>query len=174
MIVTREAHEIDTDFGKLYIQILQAQLGTVYREDVLVEEIKPRVWVATDPQFKGEAELGHLKIRGRAWTISHQVQRLTDSERWSSEPTYDGPYRNEKGKQVEYRTKTYDLLYGLEREALDRFAKEHPYWEIESLRQRLEYNRNHELGQAKSLAKELTEAEARAANWQARIDELTA
>lgn len=178
MIVTREAHEVETQAGKFYIQILGAELNTVNRwsDDERaygpVEEIKPRVWLATDPQFKGDAELGHLVIRGRQFTINHQLRRVYDG--WQGEPAYDGPYRNGKGKQVDFRSKTYDVLYDLEREALAQFAKDHPEWETESLRQRFEWNRDNDLDKAKRLAKEAADAEARATKWQARIDELTA
>jgi hypothetical protein len=178
MIVTREAHEVETQAGKLYVQILAAELTTTNRwsdeerDYVRTEEVKPRAWVATDPQFKGEVELGHLVIRGRKYTIDHQLRWSEGS--WSNESTYGGPYWNEKGKQVDFRAKIWDTLYDLEREALAQFAEEHPDWATESLRQRLEWHRNHDLGEAKRLAKEAAEAETSAAKWQQRIDELTA
>lgn len=189
MKIEREAHKIETAAGTFYVMVLTAHLSNVSRFDEqqnshLVEECRPRVWIATDPEFKGDATLGHIKIRGRKYTIDHQVQQLPEGIgslvegkvefTWNNEPMWGGPYRNESGTEVSFRSKTYDVLYDLEREALDQFAKEYPEWVTESKRLRMEHNRDHEASKAAGLRKEAEQAEQKAAQWQARIDALAA
>ncbi|MFJ3775250.1 hypothetical protein ACIPX0_26505 [Streptomyces sp. NPDC090075] len=178
MIVEREVHEVETEAGKFYIQILAAELSTVSkwsegeRAHVPAEKVKPRVWLSTSPNFEHDVEQGHLKIRGKAYTINHQLSLLVNG--WSNESWWNGAYHNAKDKQLDRSAKTWDLLYDLEREALARWVEEHPNWETESLRYRLEANRDSELDEVRRLAEEASQAGGRAAKWQTRIEALIA
>ncbi|QPB09894.1 hypothetical protein KGG73_gp60 [Streptomyces phage Sentinel] len=190
MKIEREVREIETEAGKFYIMVLAAQRKTYSHWDrdadrtIPSEDLIPRVWLATDPQLDGKAELGAIKIRGRKYTIDHQLARLPKGRgyltegrfefNWSSESSYGGPYRNEQRKTLEFRTKTYDVLYDLEREALDKFAKDYPEWETESIRLLFERERDNHAAKSRQLLVEADQHDIKAAQWQKRIDDLAA
>ncbi|MEX1655544.1 hypothetical protein ABZ960_20580 [Streptomyces pseudovenezuelae] len=181
-----ETHEVETEAGKFYIRILAAERRTYgggWRGENATEEIKGRVWLSTDPEFKGDAELGHIKIRGRKYTIDHFLQKFPKGQgrldegkfefNWSGETSFGGPYRNEKGQQVNRDAKAYDTLHDLEREALDKFAKDHPDWEKESTLRLFRQTRDNHLSKKRSLELEADQEDIKAALWQKRIDDLT-
>ncbi|MGW6600575.1 hypothetical protein [Streptomyces sp. NPDC055036] len=168
--------------GKVYIRVLMAERKVFQRWDgdasLPAEEIQPRVHVSTDPEWKGNVDLGFVKVRGRKYGIEQISKRLPDTDRpdsddrWSHERSYFGGYRNDRGGSVDYRAKAWDSLEGIEREALDRFHEERPKWVKDSTRKLFEYERNHLTSEAKAKRKEADEADEKAAKWQARIDEL--
>jgi hypothetical protein len=186
MKVEREVHEVEVSAGKLYVMVLSAERRTYgggWRGETSTEEIKGRVWLATDPEFKGDVELGYVKVRGRKYTIEHPIQRLPEGQarinhetgitwRWNSESSYMGGFRNDKHQQVSFQSKAWDSLGAIEREALDKFAEEHPEWEQESSRLLFERERDHFIDKARKLTVEADQADIQAALWQKRIDDM--
>ncbi|MEU9795036.1 hypothetical protein AB0E27_31330 [Streptomyces sparsogenes] len=184
-----ETHEIETDAGKFYVRILAAERQTFSSfnrdtgESTPTEEIQGRVWLATDPEFKGDVDLGHVKIRGRKYTIEHLSTRLSKGRlharrgvilHWSAERSYRGGYRNDRGTQVDYHLKAWDVLQEMEEAALDKFEQEHPEWQRESTLRLFERERNHHLNNKQRRERQVAEEAAKAAEWQKRIDELEA
>ncbi|USH44987.1 hypothetical protein SEA_GREENWEASEL_70 [Streptomyces phage GreenWeasel] len=187
MKIEREAYEIETQAGTFYATVVTAELDSVYDYDKneRIETLVPRVWLSTDPEFKGDVERGHVKIRGRKYTSEYTYKRLVESPvnrgrdgqplKWSADhKTYNRGRRNEKGQQVDFQAKAYSTLGDLEAEALAKFEQEHPNWKGESIRLRFEYERNHANERAERLHREAAALEVEAAKWQARIDELAA
>jgi hypothetical protein len=180
--VEREGYEVETGSGKFYVQILDAKRKTYISlagdQSVPTEEITGRVWVATDPEFKGEVGLGFVTIRGRKYTIEHIVHRVAlahgRTDPWHTESSWRGGYRNEKGQQVSYDTASYGVLGGYLREALDKFHQEHPEWEKESIRLLFERKRNSHASKARELVLEADQEDIKAAQWQKRLDDLLA
>jgi hypothetical protein len=183
----RETFEYKIADGKVYIQIRQAERRTYTDyssgKGDEKEEIQPRVWISTDPEFKADTDLGYVKVRGRKYAIEHTVKRLPDGEarlgrigitHWQSETSYRGGYRNDRGGPVSYEAKAYDSLHEIEREALDRFHEEHPEWVTESARLYFEYEVDRHRSKAKRLRQEAHTNEGKANDWQKRIDELAA
>ncbi|WJN62605.1 hypothetical protein [Streptomyces phage phiScoe1] len=186
----QKTHEVETEAGKFYIRILAAERRTFSQfdrdtgESIPAEEVQARVWLATDPEFTGNSTLGHVKIRGRKYTIDHQLRRIPEGKgylddgkfefRWSGETSYGGPYRNEHGKPVGYDAKAWDTLHDAERVALDKFAQEYPEWEKESTLRLFERERAHHASKSRSLIVEADQEDIKAALWQKRIDDLIA
>ncbi|MFF3249707.1 hypothetical protein ACFYWP_01535 [Actinacidiphila glaucinigra] len=188
MQTERELYEVEIADTELYITILAAEIKTYSqwdgRESVQVEEIVPRLWVSTDPKFKGEVDLGYVKVRGRKYGIEYMVKRLPDNRghldrhgiamRWQEESSYRGGYRNDRGSQVSYDAKAWGTLREIEHQALDLFEKQHPEWQAESKRRKFEYERQSHLDKAERLRLEIGGLNAAANSWQKRIDELAA
>ncbi|MFE7463081.1 hypothetical protein ACFU6R_03115 [Streptomyces sp. NPDC057499] len=184
MKIEREAYEIETEAGSFYITVVSAEHDTVYdHKNEQVEQITPRVWISTDREFKGEPELGSVKIRGRKYSTEYTYKRLPDDEgrlslhgivmKWTTDSkTWNRGRRNDKGRQLDYDAKAYGTLRHLEVEALNRFESEHPTWKTESFRRLFEYERDAHASQAATLRGEAEEKDATAAKWQARLDEL--
>ncbi|MFJ6183736.1 hypothetical protein [Streptomyces sp. NPDC092295] len=173
--------------GKLYLRVLMAERRVFQRWDgdvsLPVEEMRPRVYVSTDPEWQGNVDLGFVKVRGRKYTIEQISKRMPEAEirhrtgdtsYWTHESSYLGGYRNDRGGRVTYQAKAWDSLGAIEREVLDRFHEEHPEWVKDSTRKLFEYERNHLTSEAKTKRKEADEADEKAAKWQARIDQLGA
>ncbi|MGW1040015.1 hypothetical protein [Streptomyces sp. NPDC002547] len=190
MIEERTTYDYEIADGKVYIQILAAERRTYHQHDdkqggsVQVEEIQPRVWISTDPEFKADTELGFVKLRGRKYGIEYMVKRLDDSRghldrhgltmRWQEESSYRGGYRNDRGSQVSYDAKAWGALREIEHQALNRFEKEHPEWQMESTLRLFTQQRDSHLDKAERLRKEASGEDRKAADWQKRIDALTA
>ncbi|AFU62048.1 hypothetical protein phiHau3_70 [Streptomyces phage phiHau3] len=185
MKIEREAYEIETQAGTFYVTVVTADRDSRYDFDTQerVEVLTPRVWVSTDPQFKGDVDLGSVKIRGRKYTTEYtykrQVEHPSDLDRngqplkWRRDTqTYNRGRRNDQGAQVSYNAKAYDTLDVLEQEALVKFEQEHPNWQAESVLLRFQYERDHANEQAERLHREAAEREVEAAKWQVRIDDL--
>lgn len=185
MKIEREAYEIDTQAGTFYATVVSAERDTRYDypKDDRIEVLTPRVWLSTDPEFKGEVERGHVKIRGRKYTTEYTYKRLAEDTvnkdrhgqplKWSVDhKTYNRGRRNDRGRQVDYEAKAYRTLDDLEMEALAKFEQEHPNWKVESILRLFEYERNRHAEQAESLRGEAAAKEVEAAKWQVRIDDL--
>ncbi|MFE0964084.1 hypothetical protein [Streptomyces fungicidicus] len=187
MKIEREAYEIETDAGTFYALVVSAERDTRYDYDKgeRIEVLTPRVWLSTDPEFKGDVAKGWVKIRGRKYTSEYTYKRLPENpldldregnpRKWSIDfKTYNRGRRNDRGGQVDFQAKAYATLDALEEEALAKFEQEHPTWQAESVRARFEYERNHAAEKAERLHREAAALEVEAAKWQARIDELAA
>lgn len=174
----RKTYEIETEAGKFYIQVFAANRRTYAPwnggASHTVEDINGRVRLSTDPQFEGKVSLGHIKIRGRKYTIEHFLTWSPESQGWANESQWRGPYCNDKDQQISHNAKAWDTLYDLEREALAKFAQEYPEWERESTRLLFESERDSYQRKAAAARKEAAEHDAAAAKWQARIDQLAA
>ncbi|KPC89287.1 hypothetical protein ADL35_02280 [Streptomyces sp. NRRL WC-3753] len=185
MKIERDAHEIKTEAGTFYVLVQSAERGSHYDFDkkVTVEDITPRVWISTDPEFKGDVEKGHVKIRGRKYSTEYTYKRLPDNQgrldrhgivmKWTTDVrTWNGGRRNDKGRQLDYETKAYGVLSEWEVEALNAFETAHPNWQTESVLRLFEYERNRETERAESLRREASAHEIEAQKWQVRIDDL--
>ncbi|MEU9605432.1 hypothetical protein [Streptomyces sp. NPDC048057] len=170
-------HEIETENGAFYVRVLAAERRTFSRHVMgrsePGEELRPRVWLATDPEFKQEFELGYVKVRGRKYVIEEMLALVNgpSGRQWQREPTYGGSFRSER-KQVEYRAPTFNVLREYVHGALAKFAEAHPKWERESVHRLFRCERNRKLSEAVRLRAEAEAAEKKAAGWQERIDEL--
>ncbi|WP_438470746.1 hypothetical protein [Streptomyces asiaticus] len=174
--------------GKVYIRILMAERKVSQRWDgedcVHHEDIQGRVRISTDPEWQADTELGYVKVRGRKYGIEHIVKRIPEEyvkpdrlgreQRWQTESSYRSGYRNDRGSQVSYQAKAWDSLRDIETEALELFEKHNPDWAKTSTRKLFEYERNDHTTKAARLRKEAEENDRKAAEWQARIDELGA
>ncbi|MCS0601122.1 hypothetical protein NX794_07740 [Streptomyces sp. LP11] len=180
-----EAYKIDIEAATFYIKVVSAEHGTRYNFDKHrdVEEIIPRVWISTDPEFKGDVEKGHAKIRGRKYSTEYTYKRLPDDRgevdlhgvvmKWTTDSrTWNGGRRNDKGQQLDYETKAHGTLSGWEVDALNAFEAEYPGWKTESIRRLFEYERNRHDEKAKALLREVAQEQIEAAKWEARLSEL--
>lgn len=170
-----EPLKFDTAYGALYIAISPA---TEQRAHISgqgnVTEVLPRVHVATDPTFEADpAHTDHWTIRGRAYAV-HQVYNFrtmapADSSRWrlGSNP-YGGGFRNDKGRPVEVRTATYDLMDKAVSDALDEFEAEYPQWVDLSVYLLLTGKRESALAEAARLRKEAEQREDEAFDLNAK------
>ncbi|AUG87257.1 hypothetical protein KGG77_gp11 [Streptomyces phage Omar] len=177
-----ETHKVETEAGTFYVRVLAAERKTYYSGGAHREEIQPRAWISTDPEFESNVELGHVKIRGRKYSVEHMVKRMpgwsneyeTREPYWQTESSYRGGYRNDKRGPVSYEAKAYDQLRGMESAALDRFAEQHPDWVRESTRRLFEQERDNHLRKKRSLELEADHEDIEAARWQKRLDDLLA
>lgn len=172
--------KVTTGAGVLYVQILPAERRSYYLGGREVEELQPRLRVGTDPEFKADAELGHVKIRGRKYAIEHVVKRTTyytDAgaiKAWRSEASYRGGFRNDKGQRVGYETKARDVLAKTQEDVIEFFTATHPEYERESTRLLLERDRDNHLAQKRRLELEADQHDIEAAQLQKQIDDLLA
>ncbi|MEV5330833.1 hypothetical protein [Streptomyces werraensis] len=178
--MTTDYASFETVAGTFYARPLSAERRTYYSGGEYVEEIQPRVWLATDPEFKADTDLGHLKIRGRKYAIAN-VMKLSDvwtgermEKRWQSEASYGGGFRNDKGQKVGYDTKAYDALRQAELDAIELYAVTFPEWERESARLLFERERDHHLSKKRNLLQDANREDVEAARWQKRLDDLLA
>ncbi|MGW6600573.1 hypothetical protein [Streptomyces sp. NPDC055036] len=185
----REIYEYEVGGGKIYLRIQPAELktyGNGWDGKAVSEEIRPRVEISTDAEFKGEVGAGFVKVQGRKYTFHNLFLRLPEGEgrldmygggitmKWGVViGAYDG-YRNEKGGQISRKTKAYGELRSLVFQALNRFEKDHPQWQTESVRRAFEYKRNASYDKAAEAQEKAGKAGRAAAEWQARIDALDA
>ncbi|MFJ7414662.1 hypothetical protein ACIQWZ_28260 [Streptomyces sp. NPDC098077] len=177
-----EPYEYEIADGKFHIKILAAQRKTRPHHNgwttEMVEEIRARVQMATDPDFEGRVSHGFVKVRGRKYAAEHTVIRLGPEgylgqpQTWDREATYGSGTRNELGRGVSYEQKAYDAIREMEFEVLDRFEKDNPDWARESYRRLFERNRDNKTGEAKTLRQQATNADRKAREWQKRIDAL--
>ncbi|MFE9254058.1 hypothetical protein [Streptomyces sp. NPDC006879] len=181
MKIEREAYEYEIGDGTMYVVIVSAHREHDWRRN---EVIQPRVLIGTDPEFKAETELGHVKIRGRKYAVEHTYKRLPDNEgrltqhgvtmQWTTDTrTYNRGFRNDKGKQIDWDSKAHGVLTEWEIEVLRRFEEDVPDWQTQSIL-RFEQERDGHDSNARRLREQVAKEEIEAAKWQARIDELTA
>ncbi|MFI5863537.1 hypothetical protein [Streptomyces sp. NPDC051546] len=178
-----EIKHADTTF---YLRILMAERKTYgggWNGEKVTEEIGGRVQISTDPNWKGDTDLGFVKVRGRKYGIEHIMKRLPADQsrlrlhggrmsRWTSESSYSGGYRNDQGQRVKYEAKAYDSLSEFEDDVLTQFEKDNPDWQRVSIRRLFEGERDSQISKADKLRSEAKEADIKAAEWQKRIDEL--
>jgi hypothetical protein len=133
---------VDTPYGKLYVAVISATEDVHYQSgEGRVVDVSPRVRVATDPTFEADpGHADHWTIRRRAYAVHKTLyfRDLTHIEysngnnggRWQAEESpYKGGFRNDRRAQVEYGTKTWDMMRDAVHDALDKFAAAHPGWE---------------------------------------------
>ncbi|MGW8630583.1 hypothetical protein [Streptomyces sp. NPDC055793] len=174
-------HTVETETGTYYIRIVAAERKTfsVYDGEASKpgEDLIPRIWISTDPDFEGDVDNGYVKIRGRKYAIEQFIQRLpantTYPTRWSSEPSYRGGFRNDQGRKVKYEAKAYDTLGDMRDAALKQFAAQNPTWERESIARLFRRETEHHQYKANNLRKEAAAEDRQAAEWQARLDEVS-
>lgn len=125
--------QTETPYGTLYVAVAAADRRSYHdRERGNVTELRPEVWVASDPGF--EADPGaeqHWTIRGRAYAVHyHVIFEERPGGKWHRSHTpYGGGFRNDRRNPVEFGTKTFDLMWDAVTAALDDFAVRHPGWE---------------------------------------------
>jgi hypothetical protein len=130
-----------TLYGPLYIAIARANLHEYYRTGRgNVAELRPCLRVASDPAFEADpAAEDHWTIRGRAYAVHYKIyfEDFTgveydngyQGERWHTDSApYKGGFRNAKRDEVEFRTKTRDLMWEETVRALDTFDAQNPGW----------------------------------------------
>jgi len=166
---------IDTPYGKLHIAVIPATEDSFHSMGRgNVTEIRPRLRIASDPTFEADPNhADHWTIRRRAYAV-HETLYFHDmthveyangykGQRWHSESNpYRGGYRNDRRGQVEYHTKTWDMMRDAVRAALDEFAKANPAWGEFSTYLLLKDRHDRESGKAADLRKEAAEHEAKA------------
>ncbi|MET9119900.1 hypothetical protein [Streptomyces sp. NPDC004528] len=165
---------VETRYGKLFVAVIPA-LEKKYHstERGNVTDLYPRVRVASDPTFEANSgHVDHWTIRGRAYAVHQTVyfDDLSDREwasgtnldLWHSEASgYGEGFRNDRRGQVEFRTKTYDLMRQAVADALDVFSEEHQGWEDFSIYLLKARYRRNELDQAARLRREAEEHQVR-------------
>lgn len=125
--------QVKTAYGTLYVAVAAADRHSYHdTERGNVTDLRPEVWVASDPEFTadpGAAE--HWTIRGRAYGVHyHVISEMRSDGRWHRSHTpYAGGFRNDRRGPVEFRTKTFDLMWEAVTTALDEFAARYPAWE---------------------------------------------
>lgn len=124
---------VETKYGTLYVAVASADRRS-YRDMKRgdVTDLRPEVWVSTTPQF--DADPGaeqHWTIRGRAYAVRCDVifEERTDGTWHRIRTPYAGGFRNDRRGEVEFGTKTFDLMWEAVVTALDAFAARHPGWE---------------------------------------------
>ncbi|MEU7278730.1 hypothetical protein AB0A69_08070 [Streptomyces sp. NPDC045431] len=161
---------VDTRYGKLLVAVSSAKEDSFHDwERGNVTELRPRVRIASDPTFEADpGHVDHWTIRGRAYAV-HQTVYFRDLSKadyasgtnldlWHSEESpYRGGFRNDRRAQVEYRTKTYDLMRQAVADALDVFAKEHQGWDDFSVYLLKASKRDSEMSKYARLLKEAEE-----------------
>ncbi|MGW3323908.1 hypothetical protein [Streptomyces virginiae] len=174
--------EIEIEGTKVYLRILTAARKIERHDGQRVEQILGRVQISTDRDWEGNTDLGFRKVRGRKYAIESTMQRLPENQlslrlhgstisRWTSE-TYVSGYRNDKGQYVKYDAQAYDSLAEFENDVLTQFEKDHPDWQTTSARRLFEVERDRQTREARRLRSEADETDAKAAEWQKRIDDL--
>lgn len=166
---------IDTPHGKLYIAVARAKEDSYHDfERGNVTDLHPLVRIATDPTFEADPNhADHWEIRRRNYAahqtlywhdLSHTSYATgTNLDFWHSERNpYNGGFRNDRRGQVEFRTKTYDMMRQTVADALDEFDKTHPGWKELSVYLLLHAKLTRELDEAYTLRKEADEHEDKA------------
>lgn len=172
--------EITVAAGTFYVRVLPAERTNYYHDGEYVEEIQPRVQISTDPEFKADTDLGHVKIRGRKYAIEHVMKRVlyfidgAMTPTWTSETSHRGGYRNDKGQKVSLEAKAWDVLHQAEKDAIEFFTVTHPEFERESTRLLFERERDNHLSRKRHLELEADQEDIQAARWQKRLDDLLA
>ncbi|WP_406192435.1 hypothetical protein OH733_05260 [Streptomyces griseus] len=177
-----KTYEVEVEGGKFYVKILAADRDarSHWEGDKRIEreEIKGRVQVATDAEFKGHVAGGYVKVRGRKHATLHTVSKIPDlaakrlGSAWHCDSTYTGGYHNDRGQRVKTEAKAYDTLRRMEREALDKFAEQNPDWERESTRLLFERKRDTAITEKRRYELAADQQDIQAAVWQKRIEDL--
>ncbi|MFC4507039.1 MULTISPECIES: hypothetical protein [Streptomyces] len=165
---------VETSYGKLYVAVLSAKEDSFHdSERGYVTELRPRVRVASDPTFEADPRhVEHWTIRNRAYAVHETVYYRdlsdvssasgTNLDLWHSEDSpHMGGFRNDRRRQVEYRTATYDLMRQVVANALDVFSKDHEGWEDFSVYLLLKRKRDSQMDESARLHKEAAEHEAK-------------
>lgn len=168
--------KVYTPLGPLHIAVIGADEETYYEHKRGHQtDIRPRVRVATDPTFEADPDHpDHWTIRRRAYAVhrtfffedrTHVVyDNGVNAGRWHHETApYRGGYRNDRRGQVEFGTKTYDLMDKTVTAALDEFAADYPEWADFSVYLLLANKRDRAHTESTELRRQAAEAERRAA-----------
>ena len=166
--------------GPLYIAVMSADERSYHSmERGNVTELRPMVYVASDPTFEGDpAAEDHWTIRGRRYAIRREFffEDRTHIEyaaghqggRWHFEHgRYRQGYFNDLGNPIERSAKTYDVIEDEVTRWLDSFDATHPGWK--NLSSYLHYRRQaakHE-SKAADLRREAAEQESKALKFAA-------
>jgi len=166
----------DTPHGTLYLAVTTAMPDNFHEVDGRgdVTELRPRVHVATNPDFEANPNHpDHWTIRRRAYALAatfylHDLSHVRYSNgytggRWhtNSRTGLAGGYVNDRGNKVEYQSATYDLMDKAVTDTLDAFHAEHPQWVELSIYLRLAADHDSAMKEADRLRKEADEAQAR-------------
>ncbi|MEU4984878.1 hypothetical protein [Streptomyces sp. NPDC021969] len=171
-------YHVQVAAGEFYIRILAAERKSYYSGGRSREEIQPRAQISTDPEFKADTNLGAVKIRGRKYAVEHVLKRVQGFRNdephiyWHGETSYQGGYRNDKGRQVSQEAQAWDVLHAAERDAVEFFAVINPDWERESTRLLFERERDNHLHRKRQAELEADQEDIKAAQWQKRIEDL--
>lgn len=166
---------VDSPYGKLYVAVIRAEEDRIHdSERGWVTELRPRVRVASDPGFEADpSHADHWTIRGRAYAVHQTVYRHdlrhvvygngANGGLWhTQESPHRGGFRNDKRRQVEFRTPTWDLMRNTMHAALDEFHRTNKGWEEFSTYLLLKGKRDSEVNEAVRLRAEASEHETRA------------
>lgn len=170
--------QVETAYGTLYVAVAAADRHSYHdmeRGDVV--DLRPEVWVASDPEFTGDPGVDrHWTIRGRAYAVHYHVisEGRTDGRWHRSHTPYGGGFRNDRRGPVEFGTKTFDLMWDAVATALDSFAARHPKWEDVSRYLLLSHDAASAEGKAANARREAEEHDATAADFRAQAKRFAA
>lgn len=158
---------VSTKLGKLYVAVATADPESYHEtERGNVTNLRPELWVATDMEFDADPNAAdHWTIRGRAYAVHYHIVRAR-GEWIRSHTPYAGGFRNDRKGQVEFRTKTWDLMWEALTEGLDAFAEAHPGWEELSLYMLHSANESSARGKAAEARREAAEHDKTADGYQ--------
>lgn len=129
---------VETQYGTLYVVVASADAHSYHdtqRGDVT--DLRPMLWVSTDPEFGDDLRPeASWTIRGRAYHVHYRLfyqdrSHLAGGERWHPDgyQTLRGKFRNDRGAPVDFKSKTWDLMWAAMTGAVDTFTAEHPGWD---------------------------------------------
>ena len=167
---------METNFGTLHVVVAPADEHSYHdMKRGNVTEIRPVLWVSTDPEFLDNFSEGGWKIRGRIYGVhmhlyyqdrSHLIGADgTPMAEWhrSGYQPYGGEFRNDRGGKVEFHTKTYEQMWDAVLGALATFVGEYPDWEAVSRYLEWDGKVGRGLTMAEDLRRKANEYEAAAA-----------
>lgn len=129
---------VETPYGTLYVVVASADAHSyrdTQRGDVI--DLRPMLWASTDPEFGDDLRPeASWTIRGRAYYVHYRLfyqdrSHLAGGERWHPDgyQTLRGKFRNDRGGLVDFKSKTWDLMWDVTTGAVDTFTAEHPGWD---------------------------------------------
>lgn len=127
---------VETQYGTLYVVIASADAHSYHSmERGNVTDLRPMLWVSTDPEFGDDLtpEMSWT-IRGRAYYVHYRLYYQDRSHlpgHWNpgGYQPLRGKFRNDRGVSVDFKSKTWDLMWDTMLGAVDTFIAEHPGWD---------------------------------------------
>lgn len=144
MILPTTPVTFTTPYGPLYIAVIAADRHSYHdTERGDVTDLRPHLRIASDPTFSGSPKADeHWTIRRRAYAVHYEIffedrtkikYAAADmvGERWhrSGYTPYGGGFRNDMRVPVEFRTKTFNLMWDAVSATLDTFDASHTGWQ---------------------------------------------
>jgi hypothetical protein len=140
-----------------------------------VQAWSPAIQVTT---FTSYDTFRPIVVRGRDYGVDvvfvKQARPQQGSEFWHSRDHFEKGLINDNKLPVERISATGRLLTELAAKARDQYVREHPEWEIVSLRRALTGKRDKERREAEELRRQADKHDVAAAEWAAKIEALPA